>query len=272
MRFDDAVCVITGGSSGIGRALAIELVRRGARVVVSGRRLPALDETCRRCDPPGRCHGVVADVTDAAAMQSLVDEVLERHGAIDLFINNAGVGIAGELDAMGPEDWSFALGPNLHGVLHGIHAVLPSMRARGRGHICNVGSVAGLVPRPGMATYAATKHAVTALTLSLRLELARDGIEVSLAAPGSIQTEILDNTRYGGGVDGDAVRRLAEGRLMTAEQCSREILDGIARNRPVIVVTAAAKAEWRLFRLSTRLGLGIARVRLWIMRRMVSEG
>ena len=270
MRYEGSVCVVTGASSGIGRALAIELVARGATVVVSGRRMEALEETRRRCGAPERCDPFVADVTDARAMVDLVEHTLAQHGPIDLFVNNAGVGIAGELDVMTAEDWDFTLGPNLHGVLHGIQAVLPGMRARGAGHIANVGSVAGLVPRPGMAAYAASKHAVTAITLSLRLELARDGVDVTLVAPGSIATEILDNTRYRGGIDGDAVKRLANGRLMTATRCATLIADGIARNRAIVVVTPMARAEWLLFRLSPRLSLRLARVRLWLMRTMLS--
>lgn len=259
------IAVITGGGSGIGRALAVQLSQRGSSVVVVGRREVPLLETTALC--PGVAHAVPCDVTDRTAVFGLIEHIESTLGPIDLFIANAGMGIAGEVLDLEPEDWTRIRQVNLDAVVYGVEAVYPRMVKRGRGQLVHIGSAAGLMPRPGMTPYAAAKHAVTGLTLSLRAEAAQHGIGVSLVCPGPVQTDIVARSAARG-LDGERLSAFTANRGLTAEACATQILRGVARNQAIVPVTAVARAEWRLWRLSTRLGMGIARLRLRAMRRV----
>lgn len=266
--FDGIVAVVTGGGSGIGRAVALQLVQAGATVVVVGRRTEPLEQTCALAGD--RCHAIACDVTDRDAVFAMVVEVEVNLGPIDLYMANAGVGIAGEVTDLEEQDWTRIRAVNYDAVVYGIEAVYPGMVARGRGHLVHVGSAAGLLPRPGMAPYAAAKHAVTGLTLSLRPEAAQHGIGVTLVCPGPVATDIVSRSATRG-LDADRLTGFTAGKGVTPEQCARELLDGVRRNRAVVPITPLARLEWRLYRASTRAGLWVARLRLWGMKRVAGR-
>ncbi|MFF3667499.1 SDR family NAD(P)-dependent oxidoreductase [Microtetraspora malaysiensis] len=257
--------VVTGGASGIGRALARELVARGAHVTVADVR--NAEETAAELG----CAHAVLDVTDAGAVRDLFAAVRDEHGRLDYVFNNAGIAIGGYADEMTLDHWNAAIDVNLRGVVHGVHAAYPIMVRQGFGHIVNTASLAGLTPAPLMAPYTASKHAVVGLSLALRAEAAARGVRVSVVCPGFVDTPLLDHanpdlppTEVGEQARRAAVR--AQGRLYPVDALVRDILRGVARNRALIVAPASARLVWRLVRLSPALatwaaGLAVRRAR-----------
>lgn len=266
------VAIVTGGASGIGRALGAALVRRGDRVVLADVDGAAAAEVAEQLGAagPGGATAAAVDVRDAGAVASLVSGTAERHGRLDLLFNNAGLGIGGPAEELTVAHWDRVLDVNVRGVVHGVQAAYPLMLRQGYGHIVNTASLAGLLPMPGSAPYATTKWAVVGLSLSLRAEGAPRGVRVSVVCPGGVDTPILDK-----GMPADLPRvptaeatdtravitRLSGGRLHGADTLAVDVLRGIDRNRAVIVAPRQARVMWGLMRLSPSLVLrGMAAV------------
>lgn len=258
MAWQGRTALVTGAASGIGRALAAGLIRQGGRVWLADRDEPRVRETAAALGPNAVARSL--DVTDAAAFQSLAQEMLAREGKIDALFNNAGIGAAGELRDVSLEVWRRVLEVNVLGVVNGIGAVYPSMIARGAGVIVNTASGAGLAPRPGMAAYAASKHAVVGLSVSLRAEAELHGVSVSVVCPGYIQTDIMKTTEYTK-LDAEALARSIPIKPISAEACAEKVLAGVARDRPIIIVGKTVWLDWLLFRLSPGLALRAAGLR-----------
>lgn len=249
--------IVTGGASGIGLQLALQLAARGVvvtladlgedRVEAAVARVRAVNESAR---------GEVMDVTDRDRVREVVERTARDGGGLDYLFNNAGIGIAGELQDMTIEDWRRVTEVNFFGVLNGVDAAYPLMIKQGFGHIVNVGSVAGLVPLPGEAVYVAGKHAVTGLTQTLRAEAAAYGVRVSLVCPGVIKTPIYDTSPVVGFTKEKVLSLWPEG--ISPEDCARKILRGVDRNEGFIVVTPVAHVLWRFHRLSSGLFLRAA--------------
>jgi short-subunit dehydrogenase len=202
--------------------------------------------------PRGSATAAALDVTDAAAVQRLVDETASAHGRLDFLFNNAGVAVMGHAAQMGLDDWTRLVRINLLGVVHGITAAYPRMIRQGFGHIVNTASLAGLVPTPGATGYAMTKHAVVGLSTSLRGEAAAHGVRVSVVCPGVVDTPIKDATQWFG-ADRDETLASLPVRLYPPERCARDIAEGVRRNRAIIVVSAHARFAWAAYRLAPRL-------------------
>lgn len=243
--------VITGAGSGIGAALALVLSRRGMRVVCAD-----IDEhaaaTVARAIGAG-ATSARADVTVAADLDALAA------GDVDLWINNAGIAIGGATHELSLDDWRRVVDVNLLGVINGVQAVYPHMVRRGRGHILNIASVAGLAPYPLALPYTTTKHAVVGLSLALRAEARAHGVRVGVACPGRIDTPIWERSAVRGALGTFRARMLARmPRPASAASCAETIADGIARDRAVIPVTFEAHAAWLLARLSPWLANQLA--------------
>jgi NAD(P)-dependent dehydrogenase (short-subunit alcohol dehydrogenase family) len=195
--FKDKVAVVTGGGSGIGRALALALAREGARVVVADIDEAAMEAVVREA----RGHGVDAlpvrtDVTDLAQVQGLADRAWREFGAVHVLCNNAGVAAWGSLENATHRDWQWVLGVNLWGVIHGIEAFVPRMIAGGqRGHIVNTASMAGLIASQGLGVYNTSKYAVVGLSETLAKDLKTYGIGVSVLCPMGVETRIRESER-----------------------------------------------------------------------------
>jgi NAD(P)-dependent dehydrogenase (short-subunit alcohol dehydrogenase family) len=192
------VAVVTGGASGIGRAMAARFVAAGMKVVVGDIEKAALDDAVGELTTDGAdVFGVVTDVSDAEQVQALADATMERHGAVHVVCNNAGVG-GGGLSWEAPlSTWHWVMGVNFWGVVHGIHAFVPLLLQQDAGHVVNTASVAGLVAAPYMGPYNASKHAVVGISETLHHEFALTGanVKVSVLCPGWVNTRIADSAR-----------------------------------------------------------------------------
>ncbi len=246
-HFAGKVALVTGGASGIGAELARQLAQAGAMVIVAD--LDAEGAARVAASLGDAAEGVALDVRDASAFEALVARVWAERGAIDLLFNNAGVAVAGEAHAMSLDDWRWVLDVNLLGVVHGVAAAYPRMVARGRGHIVNTASLAGLIPSPWLAAYAAAKHAVVGLSAALRAEGRGFGVSVSAVCPGFIATPLVSERAVMRGVP----RELALGQVMVrplaADACARAILRGVRKDRARIVITGHAHVLHWLHRL-----------------------
>ena len=184
------VAIVTGGSRGIGLAIARALVAEGVRVAVTGRSAAHLSAARRSIEAagPGAVETLQADVRNRADVQRAVDATTARFGGLDIAINNAGVGVFTNVAAMTPEQWSEVIDTNLTGVFLVCHAVLPHMRSRGGGFIVNISSLAGKNPFADGAAYCASKAGLNAFSEALMQEVRYDNIRVSYLLPGSVAT------------------------------------------------------------------------------------
>jgi NADP-dependent 3-hydroxy acid dehydrogenase YdfG len=187
------VAFVSGGASGIGAALTTKLVDGGGEVWIADRQIGPAQELAQRLSGGGaKVHAIELDVRDYASFEHAVAEAVRQSGRIDYLFNNAGIGVAGEVDSYTLDDWNDVFDVNLHG----IQAVYPIMIRQHSGHIVNTASMAGLATTAGQASCTATKHAVVALSKTLRIEAKRHGVQVSVLCPGVIRTPILTGGRY----------------------------------------------------------------------------
>lgn len=192
------VAVVTGGASGIGRALAERFAAESMRVVVADVEEPPLNETVDSIrSAGGEATAAVCDVSSWSSVAALRDAVAEAYGPADVLCNNAGVAGTGEISAASLNTWEWCLGVNLWGVVHGCRAFLPAMIERGSGHVVNTASILGLMTSVGLGPYNVSKHGVVALSETLHAEmLASDtGVGVTCLCPGLVSTNIMDSER-----------------------------------------------------------------------------
>lgn len=194
-QIQDRVAVITGGASGIGRGIAEQLIREGAKVVISDIDESSLRVTAQQIG----ALGVVADVTDPASVANLADRVLEHHGRVDIVVNNAGVGPSASFEELTLEDWRWMVNVNLWGVIHGVHTFLPYLISNPEGgHIVNTASFAIFNPRvPGLGAYTTAKFGVHGLSETLSQEMAdsHPNVRVTVLPPGPVRTNISQSLR-----------------------------------------------------------------------------
>jgi NADP-dependent 3-hydroxy acid dehydrogenase YdfG len=188
------VIVITGASSGLGEAAARHLATQGAAVVLAARRADRIQALADQLNGAGgKALAVATDVADYGQVEALVAAAVRAYGRIDVLINNAGLMPNSPIERRKVEDWDRMIDVNLKGVLYGIAAVLPHMQQQKSGHIINVASVAGHKVRAGVTVYAATKHAVRALSEGLRMEVKPYSIRTTVISPGAVVTELPDS-------------------------------------------------------------------------------
>ena len=253
--FRDKTAIVTGGASGIGKGLCEELGKYGAHVVVAD----VNEEEARNVAASlkasgGRAEAVKLDVTNEEDVRGLIDETAAKSGRLDYIFNNAGIGIGGEVKDMDLDHWKRIVDVNQWGVVYGTLAAYKVMVRQGSGHIVNTASAAGLVPSPLLTAYSMTKHAVVGLSTGLRAEGAELGVKVSVVCPGFIDTPIFDSTEYVNTSKEISMSVVPSGlKTMSAVDCARAALRGVARNRGIIPVQAPAYILWWLNRLSPRL-------------------
>lgn len=248
MSFTGKQAIVTGGGSGIGAALCRALVAAGANVVCTDIDRAA---AARTVEGLRNARSAVLDVTDAAAVQAVVDDVVARSGRLDLMFNNAGIAWGGDTELLTLEQWNAIIDVNIRGVVHGVAAAYPVMLRQGHGHIINTASMAGLTAAGQITSYVMTKHAVVGLSLALRSEAVSRGVGVLAVCPAAVETPILDKGAIGGFVGRDYYLR-GQG-MKTAyspDRLARDTLKAIERNKALLVVPKRAHASWLFARLA----------------------
>jgi NAD(P)-dependent dehydrogenase (short-subunit alcohol dehydrogenase family) len=202
------VAVVTGGTRGIGRAIAARLLEEGARVAICGTRQKSVEDAVaalsgKNAEFADRVLGAVADVSKREDVRRFIAAVLERFGSINILVNNAGVGVFASVADLAPEDWERMVGLNLSGVYYCCHEVLPILRTAGGGDVINISSLAGKNAFAGGAGYNATKFGLNGFSEAMMLDHRNDGVRVSYIMPGSV------NTEFGGEAESGADWKIA---------------------------------------------------------------
>lgn len=253
--------VVTGAGSGLGRAIAAELVGRGYQVHATDLDAGAAARTAAEI---GGGTSSALDVRDEGACRALAD-LVARDGGLDLWVNNAGVFFSGPPWEQGSELRQLMFDVNATGLMNGTLAALAPMMTAGRGHIVNVVSLAGIVAAPGEVTYSASKHAAMAFTLGTLFDLRRAGvrgIDISAVCPDGIWTPMLEDKLD----DPDSAASFS-GQLLTAAQVASEVGKLTERPRPVMIVPRWRSPGLRLFDLFPRLAIRLLPVLMWDARR-----
>lgn len=190
MNLENKVAVITGGTKGIGYAIAETLLKNGANVFICARDKVEVKRAFERLSEYGNVDGEICDVRSEAQVEMMLKECIRVFSVVDILINNAGVGFIGEtVEEMSPEKFRQTLETNLFGVFYACHHVIPILKSRGGGYIINISSLAGQNAHPKMAAYNASKFALNGFTEALMQEVRHDDIKVSYICPGSVNTE-----------------------------------------------------------------------------------
>lgn len=218
-EFHDLVALVTGGASGLGEATAALLVERGARVAVLDRSVEGV---------PGTVFGVVCDISDPARVEAAVAEVVEHFGALDIVINNAGIGASGDVAANSDEEWHRVLDVNVVGLARVSRAALPHLRRSTHAAIVNTCSVVAVVGVPNRALYSASKGAVASVTLAMAADHVHEGIRVNAVLPGTADTpwvgRLLDEAPDAAAAAAALKARQPMGRLVTAPEVAHAIV------------------------------------------------
>ncbi len=240
--FRDRVAVVTGGASGIGRALCLGLARAGARVVVADIDEAGMDDTVAAVKgADSEAIPVRTDVSRLADVSALADRAFAQWGAVHVLCNNAGVAVHGGLESATHQDWEWAIGVNLWGVIHGVETFVPRMIAgREPGHIVNTASMAGLIASQGLGIYNTTKYAVVGLSETLQKDLRPYNIGVSVLCPMGVATAIRESERNRPAhlKNPDGLLRgeiTLIGRTLAPEHVAERVLRAILANRLYII-------------------------------------
>lgn len=238
--------VITGAGSGFGRALGLELARRGGRLLLSDRDLTSCEESARLCREAGAtsAKAMLCDVTkieDVEALAAACD------GRIDLVVNNAGVSSGGNVGELPLDVWRWTVEVNMWGVIHGCHVFVPILRKQHAGHILNMASAAGLLSAPHMGAYNVGKAAVVALSETLSGELQGTGVDVTVLCPTFFRTNIASSGRFSDPkIKASAERLVDKGK--TAREVARAALASVEKGELYCVPMADGRWFWRLKR------------------------
>lgn len=257
MSNDGRVVLVTGASSGIGRACAVRLAGQGYRVYGASRRIPmdgAFSSTFQ---------AIPMDVTDAKSVADGVALILAREGRLDILVNNAGMGIAGPVESTSIEEAKRQLDVNFFGAFRLCRAVLPAMRAQGGGYIINIGSIGGMIAIPYQALYSASKFALEGLSEALRLEVGPLGIRVVLIQPGDYKTQFTQNRQLTASSGEESVyRRSFRSALarMTADEQSGPPPEEVARLLQRIVETRNPRLRYTTGKLEQRGAVWVKRL------------
>ena len=256
--YQDAPAIITGGASGIGRTMALELVNRGCTVILADRQIVLAEELAASIVADGgNAWARELDVCDYPAVQALVDETVAKTGRLDYMFNNAGIAVGGMTHDLEVDDWDISIDVNIRGVTNGVQAWYKLMVAQGFGHIVNTASMAGLIPSTNAVPYSTSKFAVVGLSQALRIEAEYRGVRVSALCPGAIQTPILTGGEFGklgSGITKEQVTKFWSAfNPMPADEFAREAIDQVAKNLPLIIVPGWWRRAYLTFRLLPRL-------------------
>lgn len=265
------VAIVTGGASGIGRALCEELGKIGAIVTVADLNTEGAKEVANSIiENGGQARAEQLNVTQAEEVEKVIKATYSDHGKLDYIFNNAGVLIVGEAFDMKIEDWDRIFDVNLKGVAYGTAIAYPIMIEQGFGHIVNMSSYQGLIPAGAATAYATAKHGVVGLSTSLRAEAAHLGVKVSVVCPGFINTPLFETADVLE-AEREAVFSSIPFKLMEANDAARVILKGVVRNQKIIIFPFYARLFWYLYRIHPLLASPLVGGLIKSFRKLKSE-
>ena len=243
----NTVSVITGASSGIGRATALRLAKAGSALAISDVNAAGLDETAKAAAAFGvKVTPFVLDVSDKEAMQAFASEVANQHGHVSILLNNAGVALFGTTEELSLEDYEWLMGINFWGVVYGTKYFLPLLQQQPEAYILNISSIFGIIAPTGQSAYCASKFAVRGFTESLRHELQGTNVRVATIHPGGIKTNIAASAKVGTGTNPadhiGAADKFATLARVTPDKAAEVIVQGILKNKKRIMIGADARA------------------------------
>lgn len=252
MEIKGKKALVTGAASGIGQATAIRLAREGASLFLTDINQLGLERTCRSIAEEG---GTVVlakafDISDYGEVRGFASEVHTLSGPLDILVNVAGVALFSQVEDMEHKDWDRVVRINLWGPIHGIECFVPEMvRARRPGHIVSVSSAAGIIGLPWHAVYAGTKHALVGMSESLRYDLRKHGIGVSVICPGAVKTGLVQTVEIHASPPNIAkLRKLFLKHAATPEQVAGMIVDAVRKDRFLVITAGNIKALYFLKR------------------------
>ncbi|MEW6553564.1 MAG: SDR family NAD(P)-dependent oxidoreductase [Actinomycetota bacterium] len=276
--FRGKVVAVTGAASGLGAEIARAFARRGARLELCDVDSDRLCGICRELERAGAEVSMeVVDVSRAEQVGAWSEHVLERSGAVDVLVNNAGVTCAGRFEALTLDDWEWIAGIDFWGVIYGCHFFYPRMKERGRGHIVNISSAAAHAPLPLMSAYGTLKAAVLAFSQSLRGEGAAYGIGVSVVCPGAMNTNIADSMRLISpagrmsldpkAMEGSRTVRFLRGSIGTPARVAEQVVRAVERDRGIVNAGIETKLLDLFWRVNRRLAVAGLRTSLRLIDR-----
>ncbi|MCK5860950.1 MAG: SDR family oxidoreductase [Candidatus Hydrogenedentes bacterium] len=268
--YSGKVAVVTGGASGFGRELTLELARRGAHVIIADINEEGCIEVASEINTRGgSASAVKLDVCSADEFCALIAKTVEGEGQIDFLFNNAGIAVGGEFRDISPELHKKVCDINIYGVLNGIHAVYPKMLEQGSGQIVNTSSISGLIPTPLGVIYAASKHAVTGLSTSLRPEAAALGVKINVICPSAMRTpffEVAETPKFD---HEKLLNSIMFKQKADPEVCAAKTLNAVARNKSIIVVGIPGTwITWFYYRLIPGVIISLAPLLVKHMRKI----
>ncbi|MBT8151577.1 MAG: SDR family oxidoreductase [Gammaproteobacteria bacterium] len=250
--FNGKSVLVTGAASGVGKALSIELASRGAEVFVTaltgGEARPVAEAIVAT---GGLAHAMKCDVTENEDIRNAIDVVVQQCGKLDLIINNAGLLYIGEFTDMDEAFLKKIYGVNFTAVSMGCYFALKQMKKQGHGHIVNIASMAGLLPSPGMAAYASSKHGVVGLSKSLQAECTALGIKVQVACLSNVESDLIDGAECKTGHN-DVYRKLFP-KPQTSAGAAKKLADGMRSSRLFLYSPFNARVAAAVYRISPRL-------------------
>ena len=264
--YADAIVIITGGASGLGKHIGLELAKRGANVILLDRQIEEAKRVCTQIDQAGgRGWAYEIDVREPLAIRDIFRKIYEEHGRIDYVFNNAGIMYAGELTKMTPSQWQNIVDINVNGVVYGCHEAAVIMKEQGFGHIVNTASMAGLIVTPFIAAYGMTKYAVVGLSLAMNAELKAYNICVTAMCPGFINTPILQGGRYGAFVSKPneaELKKLWENKLAVfdVESFAKAAVKQIPKRKGIVILPKRWTLLWCFHRWFPSLSLFFAQL------------
>ncbi len=255
--------VITGGGSGLGRAVALRFAREGWRICVADINDAGAAETLGLVKQAGG-EGFTqhCNVREAADFQALAQALREQWGGVDVVMNNAGIASAGDVVDTSYEDWDTVLDINLMGVVRGCRELLPLLLEQGDGHVVNTASFAAVATPPSMASYNVSKAAVVALSESLRAEIIDQGVDVSVACPSFFKTNLADSMVSSDPSMKRVTEMIMERMTVTAEDVADDIYDAVMKKHFMVITHKDARMQWRMKRMAPEFFYRMVRKRV----------
>ncbi len=256
--FRGKIAIITGAASGLGQGFAIEIGKAGGTVIAADINMEGAARTVASITAAGgKAEAHLLDVRDSAAVTSLVDATVARHGRIDYIFNNAGIATLGMTEEIPIANWDEIIDINLKGVVYGTSAAYKHMVRQGSGHIVNTASLAGLVPSPLLAPYSTVKFAVVGLSDSLRVEAQPKGVTVTALCPGFIESGIYGAARTIGDFNEQILRENIPW-IVPLDKGVHQLLDGVVRKRRIVTLPLYAHVMIWLYKIVPGLAIKLS--------------